>query len=118
MLAAPLGTAAVIGVDPGLRTGCKCAAVDATGKFLGTVTIYITQGDAQLAKAKQDFIAFVKLFKPRAIAIGNGTGGREAEAFVKRALGDAGMRPRTIEEAGASAEPSEQAAEAPFVVQV
>ena len=40
MLAAPLGTAAVIGVDPGLRTGCKCAAIDATGKFLGTVTVF------------------------------------------------------------------------------
>ena len=38
LLAAPLGTAAVIGIDPGLRTGCKCAAIDATGKFLGTVT--------------------------------------------------------------------------------
>ena len=47
MLAAPLGGAAVIGVDPGLRTGCKCAAIDATGKFLGTITIYISQGDAQ-----------------------------------------------------------------------
>ena len=54
LLAAPLGSAAVIGVDPGLRTGCKCAAIDATGKFLGTVTVYITQGDAQLARAKDD----------------------------------------------------------------
>nr|MBA3539803.1 RNA-binding transcriptional accessory protein [Deltaproteobacteria bacterium] len=45
MLAAPLGTASVVGVDPGLRTGCKCAAIDATGKFLGTVTVYVTQGD-------------------------------------------------------------------------
>ncbi|HLL25071.1 MAG TPA: Tex family protein, partial [Kofleriaceae bacterium] len=103
LLAAPLGTASVIGVDPGLRTGCKCAAIDATGKFLGTVTIYITQGDTQLAKAKEDFVAFVKQFTPRAIAIGNGTGGREAEAFVKKALGDAGPDKR---------------AEAPFVVQV
>ncbi|MGN6103634.1 MAG: Tex family protein [Kofleriaceae bacterium] len=92
LLAAPLGSASVIGVDPGLRTGCKCAAIDATGKFLGTVTVYITQGDAQLARAKEDFIAFVRQFAPRAIAVGNGTGGREAEAFVKRALGDAGLR--------------------------
>ncbi len=103
LLAAPLGSASVIGVDPGLRTGCKCAAVDATGKFLGTVTVYITQGDAQLAKAKEDFLAFVKLFKPHAIAVGNGTGGREAEAFVKRALADGGMR---------SAKPAELAPEA------
>ena len=109
MLAAPLGASAVIGVDPGLRTGCKCAAIDATGKFLGTVTVYITQGEGALAKAKDDFIAFVKKFTPRAIAVGNGTGGREAEAFVKKTLADAGMVPGRegpivvqVNEAGAS----------------
>jgi protein Tex len=114
MLAAPLGAAAVIGVDPGLRTGCKCAAIDATGKFLGTVTVYITQGEAQLAKAKADFVAFVARFTPRAIAVGNGTGGREAEAFVKRALAAAGLH---------AGEPGGEPVEAggrptPFVVQV
>ncbi len=103
MLAAPLGSASVIGVDPGMRTGCKCAAIDATGKFLGTVTVYITQGDSQLAAAKDDFLAFVQRFNPRAIAVGNGTGGREAEAFVKKTLGDAGLR---------------EGPNAPFIVQV
>ncbi|HET9992778.1 MAG TPA: helix-hairpin-helix domain-containing protein, partial [Kofleriaceae bacterium] len=105
MLAAPLGGAAVIGVDPGLRTGCKCAATDATGKFLGTITIYITQGDAQLAQAKEQFAAFVKEHQPRAIAVGNGTGGREAESFVKKTLGDAsvqGVHVVSVNEAGAS----------------
>ncbi|HEV7559610.1 MAG TPA: Tex family protein, partial [Kofleriaceae bacterium] len=105
MLAAPLGPAAVIGVDPGLRTGCKCAAIDATGKFLGTVTVYTSQGDAQLAKAKEDFIAFVTKFPARAIAVGNGTGGREAEAFVKKTLADVpGDKPFVVQvnEAGAS----------------
>ncbi len=86
MLAAPLGGAPVIGVDPGLRTGCKCAAIDATGKFLGTITIYLSQGEAQLALAKEQFAAFVKEHQPRAIAVGNGTGGREAESFVKRTV--------------------------------
>jgi protein Tex len=105
LLAAPLGTASVIGVDPGLRTGCKCAAIDATGKFLGTVTVYITQGDAQLAKAKDDFTKFVQEHQPRAIAVGNGTGGREAEAFVKRVLADAQIKDMytvQVNEAGAS----------------
>src|SRR5258706_9048148 len=102
MLAAPLGAAAVIGVDPGLRTGCKCAAIDATGKFLGTITVYIAQGDAQIAKAKEDFLAFVRRFAPRAIAVGNGTGGREAEAFVKRTLGEAGLRAASAADAAAS----------------
>jgi uncharacterized protein len=105
MLAAPLGPSSVIGVDPGLRTGCKCAAIDTTGKFLGTITIYISQGDAQLAQAKEQFAAFVREHQPRAIAVGNGTGGREAEAFVKRTLADAGLAgPFVVQvnEAGAS----------------
>jgi uncharacterized protein len=105
MLAAPLGASSVIGVDPGLRTGCKCAAIDATGKFLGTITIYISQGEAQLAQAKEQFAAFVREHDPRAIAVGNGTGGREAEAFVKRTLADAGLQgPYVVQvnEAGAS----------------
>ncbi|HEX3480811.1 MAG TPA: Tex-like N-terminal domain-containing protein [Kofleriaceae bacterium] len=112
LVAAPLGSASVVGVDPGLRTGCKCAAIDATGKFLGTVTVYITQGDAQLARAKDDFLAFVARFTPRAIAVGNGTGGREAEAFIKRALGDAGLRGEAPDDSNG------HAGAGPFVVQV
>lgn len=102
MLAAPLGSAVVIGVDPGLRTGCKCAAVDATGKFLGTITIHIAHGD--IAPAKAEFVAFVAKHAPRAIAIGNGTGGREAQAFVKRALAETDYKPHIVQvnEAGAS----------------
>ncbi|HEY0988864.1 MAG TPA: helix-hairpin-helix domain-containing protein, partial [Kofleriaceae bacterium] len=117
MLAAPLGSAAVIGVDPGMRTGCKCAAIDATGKFLGTVTIYISQGDAQLAKAKDEFLAFVRRFAPRAIAVGNGTGGREAEGFIKRTLADAGLRSSPDADARDAGEPPD-ARLAPVVVQV
>lgn len=102
LLAAPLGGAAVIGIDPGLRTGCKCAAVDATGKFLGTITIQIAHGD--VAQAKADLVGFVTQYTPRAIAIGNGTGGREAQAFVKRALAETEHKPHivTVNEAGAS----------------
>ncbi|MBZ0120079.1 MAG: RNA-binding transcriptional accessory protein, partial [Sandaracinaceae bacterium] len=73
LLAAPLGTRKVIGVDPGLRTGCKCAAVDATGKLIGHVTIYPTQRPDQAAR---ELAAFVREHRPEAIAVGNGTGGR------------------------------------------
>jgi uncharacterized protein len=90
LLAAPLGGRAVIGVDPGLRTGCKCAAVSATGRYQDTITVFISQGDAQLARAKEDFLAFVTRHDPIAIAVGNGTGGREAEAFVRKLLTEAG----------------------------
>ena len=88
MLSPPLGARAVVGVDPGLRTGCKCVAVDATGKFLDTVTIFLSQGDAQLAKSKTELRAFLDKHQPVAIAVGNGTGGREAEAFVRKLLAE------------------------------
>ncbi|MEZ4338143.1 MAG: Tex family protein [Sandaracinaceae bacterium] len=89
LLAAPLGTASVIGIDPGLRTGCKCAALDATGRFLENVTIYPSRGTAEEARAAKDLVALVRKHHPKAIAVGNGTGGRETEAFVKRALREA-----------------------------
>jgi len=91
LLGAPLGGKAVIGIDPGLRTGCKCAALDATGKYLETITIYLTKGEGAQEKAKRDFSAFVKKHRPEAIAVGNGTGGRETEAFVRALLADAGQ---------------------------
>ncbi|MCB9574295.1 MAG: RNA-binding transcriptional accessory protein [Kofleriaceae bacterium] len=105
MLAAPLGGRAVIGIDPGLRTGCKCVAVDATGKFLGTVTLFLAQGEAQLAKARDEALAFIQQHTPAAIAVGNGTGGREAEGFVRRLLADAKIADLfvvSVNEAGAS----------------
>jgi uncharacterized protein len=91
LLAAPFGTKSVIGVDPGLRTGCKCAAVDATGKFLGNMTFNLVKGDAAVAAGKRDFLVFVKTHAPAAIAVGNGTGGREAERFIRDALKDASI---------------------------
>jgi uncharacterized protein len=105
LLAAPLGARTVIGIDPGLRTGCKCAAVDATGKFLGTVTIYLTQGEAALERARAELVEFVRKHDPMAIAVGNGTGGREAEVFTRRTLAAAGLGERVVvavNEAGAS----------------
>ena len=105
LLSAPLGGRAVIGIDPGLRTGCKCAAVDATGKFLGSTTVFLTQGEAQLAKAREELEGFIARFTPAAIAIGNGTGGREAESFVRRLLADkqvADLFVVSVNEAGAS----------------
>ncbi|MBU47503.1 MAG: RNA-binding transcriptional accessory protein [Deltaproteobacteria bacterium] len=104
LLAAPLGERGVIGIDPGLRTGCKCVALDHTGKFLENTTIYIhSQGN--LVAAKRDILAFVKKYSPFAVAIGNGTGGRETESFVKKALSGEGIRDVVVvqvNEAGAS----------------
>jgi uncharacterized protein len=105
LLAAPLGQKAVIGVDPGLRTGCKCAAVDATGRFLGHVTVYPSHGDAGRERARRELLEFVRRHPPSAIAVGNGTGGRETEAFVREVLRDAGVTDLVVvqvSEAGAS----------------
>ncbi|MCZ6887746.1 MAG: helix-hairpin-helix domain-containing protein, partial [Gammaproteobacteria bacterium] len=103
LLAAPLGSKAVIGIDPGLRTGCKCVAVDQTGKFLDHLTIYLVGGN--LSGAASDFARFVKLHRPVTIAVGNGTGGRETELFVRKLLRDTGVLDLfvvQVNEAGAS----------------
>lgn len=105
LLGAPLGHRSVIGIDPGLRTGCKCVALDETGKFLENTTLYLSQGADALARATQEFAAFVARHKPSCIAVGNGTGGREAEAFVRRYLADTkikGIHVLQVSESGAS----------------
>ena len=103
LLAAPLGSKAVIGIDPGLRTGCKCVAVDQTGKFLDHITIYLVGGN--LSAAASDFARFVKIYRPVTIAVGNGTGGRETELFVRKLLRDTDVLDLfvvQVNEAGAS----------------
>lgn len=105
LMAAPLGSRRVIGVDPGLRTGCKCAVLDATGKFIKTMTFYLVSGDRGMMEAQIDFVRLVREFKPEAIAIGNGTGGRETEAFIRQTLKKVGIENViivSVNEAGAS----------------
>jgi uncharacterized protein len=91
LLAAPLGDKPVIGIDPGLRTGCKCAAVNGTGKYLDTVTVYPSRGAEGEAKAAKGLLAFVRRHDPVAVAVGNGTAGRETEAFTRRVLQENGL---------------------------
>jgi uncharacterized protein len=91
LLAAPMGTKAVIGVDPGIRTGCKIAILDATGKFIENITIYPGQGAHKDEEAKRAVVAIATKYGPFAFAIGNGTAGRETETFVRKALAEAGL---------------------------
>ncbi len=105
LLQAPLGDKKVIGIDPGLRTGCKCAALDATGKFLETITIYPSQGDRSVQEAQVAICKLVAKFNPDAIAIGNGTAGRETETLVRQTLqkaGHGGVIVVAVNESGAS----------------
>jgi uncharacterized protein len=105
LLAAPFGSKPVLGIDPGQRTGCKCAMVSATGQLVAHDTIYLVQGDAKLADAKKRVLAFLAAHRPAAIAVGNGTHGRETEAFVRDVLRDEkidGPIVVSVSEAGAS----------------
>ncbi len=105
LLASPLGGKAVLGIDPGIRTGCKCVAIDATGKFLDYMVIFPGQGERKDMEARLDLVKFIAKFKPAAVAIGNGTAGRETEAFVRETLAKAGVKNMivvSVSEAGAS----------------
>ena len=81
LLAAPLGRKRVMAIDPGFRTGCKLVCLDEQGKLLHTETIYPRQGAGKDAEAKTRLVACFTDFKIE--AIGNGTGGRELEAFIR-----------------------------------
>jgi uncharacterized protein len=80
LLAAPLGQRAVLAIDPGFRTGCKTVLLDRQGKLLHNDVIFPERSPAE---AKDKLKGFVDFFKVEAIAIGNGTAGRETEAFVR-----------------------------------
>jgi uncharacterized protein len=86
LLAAPAGNLRVLGVDPGFRTGCKIAAVDETGKLLGYDTIYPVEPAERVREAEATIIDFITRFKIQAMAVGNGTAGRETEAFLRAVL--------------------------------
>lgn len=85
LLSAPLGGHTVIGIDPGLRTGCKCAVIDSSGKFVDHALINLVNNNTERASAT--LVALIKKYNPVAIGIGNGTGGRETQAFVRKILG-------------------------------
>ncbi|EKO3947490.1 RNA-binding transcriptional accessory protein [Vibrio fluvialis] len=104
LMAAPAGPRATLGLDPGLRTGCKVAVVDATGKVLATDTIYPHQPHNQYDRAMASVAALVKQHNVDLIAIGNGTASRETDSFaadlIKR--GNLKVQKITVSEAGAS----------------
>lgn len=90
LLSAPFGSKAVLGVDPGIRTGCKLAVVDDAGKFVASTVMYL-QSEGEKTKAKRLLEETVKNGNIRAIAVGNGTAGRETETFVREALKEVGL---------------------------
>ena len=105
MLAPPAGPISVLGIDPGLRTGCKVAVVDETGKLLAHDVFYLHTSKRGTDEAVVKLEALLRKHNVRAIAIGNGTASRETDAFVRGFLRDKGIAEIfsvTVSEAGAS----------------
>ncbi len=102
LLASPLGQKNVLAIDPGYRTGCKVVCLDKQGKLLHTDTIFPHQSEKATADAASKIIGLCKQFQTEAIAVGNGTAGRETESFV-RSLGLPGsISVIMVNESGAS----------------
>ena len=105
LLAPPAGPISVLGIDPGLRTGCKVAVVDATGKMLAHDVLYLHTSKHGNAEAVPKLEALLREHNVRAIAIGNGTASRETDAFVHDFLREKkidGIFSVTVSESGAS----------------
>ena len=115
LLSAPFGPKAVLGVDPGLRTGCKLAVVDDSGKYLGSTVMHL-ETPSGLNAAGGILAKLVKEGGIRAVAVGNGTAGRETEAFVRKVLDEAGLRTPVVmvSESGASVYSASDAAREEF----
>ena len=86
LMAPPLGRYCVLGVDPGIRTGCKLAIVDDTGKFLDHATIYPLPPRQDVEGAERTVSDLIERYHFQAIAVGNGTGSRETETFFRQYL--------------------------------
>ena len=85
LLASPLGRKSVLAIDPGFRTGCKIVCLDRQGKLLHNDVVYPTASSiAETRDAASGLLSMIKKYQIEAIAIGNGTAGRETETFVKR----------------------------------
>lgn len=105
LLQPPIQGKIVLGIDPGYRTGCKVAVVDATGKPLTSATIYPHEPKRDWAGSKKTLLDLIKRYKVEVLAVGNGTASRETEALAAEVIGEcAAPKPAyvMVSEAGAS----------------
>lgn len=101
LLAAPLGQRRIMGIDPGFRTGCKVVCLDAQGALLHNETVYPHPPKNETVRSEQTLRRLLKDYAVEAVAIGNGTAGRETEEFV-RGLHVEGVEIFLVSEDGAS----------------
>ena len=102
LMASPLGRKTVLAIDPGFRTGCKVVCLDRQGNLLQTETIYPHQGPGGASKAGEIIVELCKRFQIEAIAIGNGTAGRETETFLRTLTLPSDIPLVMVNESGAS----------------
>lgn len=100
----PVKGRVAMGLDPGYRTGCKVAVVDATGRVLDTSVIYPTHSQAKVEQAKETVSALIRKHSVQVIAIGNGTASKETEMFAAEVIHELGgdVSYMVVSEAGAS----------------
>ena len=102
LMAPPLGQKNVLAIDPGFRTGCKVACLDRQGKLLHHDTIYPFSSERKNKEADEKLRVLCARFEIEAVAIGNGTGGRETEAFLRENKISINIPALTVNESGAS----------------
>ncbi len=102
LLAPPLGQKKVLGIDPGFRTGCKVVCLDAQGALIHNETIYPHPPQNEYAQATRKIQKMVEAYNIQAIAIGNGTAGRETEQFIQNVRYDHEVQVFVVSENGAS----------------
>lgn len=102
LLAPPVGSKRVLAIDPGFRTGCKVVCLDESGNLLTNATIYPHPPQNESSAAQAKIAQLVQAYKIEAIAIGNGTAGRETESFIKRIRFDRDLEVYVVREDGAS----------------
>lgn len=102
LMAAPLGQKAVIAIDPGFRTGCKMVCLDKQGKLLAHTAIFPNEPQKDVAGSRKQILTWVEKYDVQAIAIGNGTAGRETESFVKAIGLPSSIAVVMVNESGAS----------------
>jgi len=102
LLAPPLGSKRVMGIDPGYRTGCKIVCLDRQGTVEHHDTIYPHTSESRRREAAQKIKNYVTRFRIEAVAVGNGTAGRETETFINNLDFDRSVDVILVDESGAS----------------
>ncbi len=102
LMVPPLGQKNVLAIDPGFRTGCKLVCLDKQGNLLHNETIYPHPPENQVRQSEKKILSLIDAYKIEAIAIGNGTAGRETERFIRNIRFNKDMLAIMVNESGAS----------------